>query len=142
MNALRAAARAALCLSSLCLSFDATAADACGSALTGPTRTIDGQRYVVVFRTIPEPVKVGTHFAVDFAVCPRAAAEAPSAVRVDANMPAHRHGMNYRPVVTAKSGGLFRADGLLFHMPGRWDLTFDVDGGGRTERLTGTLQLP
>ena len=36
---------------------------------------------------------------------------------------------------------MFRAEGLLFHMPGRWDVTFDVDAGGRTERLTSTLQL-
>ena len=136
MSTLRAAACAALILS-----FDAAAAGDCGSALAGPTRTIDGARYTVVFKTVPQPVKVGTHFAVDFAVCPRALADVPSAVRVDANMPAHRHGMNYRPVVTAKSSELFRAEGLLFHMPGRWDLTFDVDGGGRTERLTGTLQL-
>ena len=136
MSALRIIACAALCLP-----LDAAAAGACGSALSGSTRTIDGTRYTVVFKTVPEPVKVGTHFAVDFAVCPRAAAEAPTAVRVDANMPAHRHGMNYRPVVTAKSGELFRAEGLLFHMPGRWDLTFDVEGGGGTERLASTLQL-
>lgn len=125
----------------LCLPLCAGVAGACGTALSGPTRTIDGARYTVVFKTVPEPVKVGTHFAVDFAVCPRAAAEAPSAVRVDANMPQHRHGMNYRPVVTARSGELFRAEGLLFHMPGRWDVTFDVEAGGRTERLTSTLQL-
>jgi hypothetical protein len=117
------------------------AAGTCGATLSGPTRTIDGARYTVVFKTVPEPVRVGAHFAVDFAVCPRAPAEAPSAVRVDANMPAHRHGMNYRPVVTAKSGEVFRAEGLLFHMPGRWDLTFDVEGGGKTERLASTLQL-
>jgi len=132
--------RAAACVA-LCLPLYTGIAGACGSALSGPTRTVDGARYTVVFKTVPEPVKVGTHFAVDFAVCPRAPAETPSAVRVDANMPAHRHGMNYRPVVTARSGDLFRAEGLLFHMPGRWDLTFDVDAGGRTERLTSTLQL-
>ena len=136
MNTIRIAALAALLLPGA-----AAAAAPCGSALAAPTRTIDGPHYTVVFKTVPEPVKVGTHFAVDFAVCPRASTEAPTSVRVDANMPAHRHGMNYRPVVTPKSGELFRAEGLLFHMPGRWDLTFDVVGGGRTERITGTLQL-
>ena len=132
--------RVVVCVA-LCAPLHAVAAGACGSALSGPTRTVEGARYTVVFKTVPEPLKVGTHFAVDFAVCPRAPAEAPSAVRVDANMPAHRHGMNYRPVVTAKSAELFRAEGLLFHMPGRWDLTFDVEGGGKTERLASTLQL-
>ena len=38
--------------------------------------------------------------------------------------------MNYRPVVTARPvGASYRADGLMFHMPGRWDLTFDVVAG-------------
>jgi hypothetical protein len=29
----------------------------------------------------------------------------------------------------------------MFHMPGRWDLTFDVDATSGTERLTGTIEL-
>ena len=116
-------------------------AGACGEALRGATRTIEGKSYVVVFKTVPEPIAVGAHFSVDFAVCPRAKAEAPRSVRVDANMPLHRHGMNYRPVVTARAADAYRADGLMFHMPGRWDLAFDVVGGGGTERLTGTMRI-
>lgn len=125
----------------LWLPLHAAAAGDCGSGLPGPTKTVDGTRYTVVYKTVPEPVKVGTHFAVDFAVCPRVPADVPRTVRVDANMPAHRHGMNYRPVVTPKSAELFRAEGLLFHMPGQWELTFDVDSGGRIERLTSPLKL-
>ena len=116
-------------------------AGACGEALRGATRTIEGKRYVVVFKTVPEPIAVGAHFSVDFAVCPRAKAEAPRSVRVDANMPLHRHGMNYRPVVAAQPSGAYRANGLMFHMPGRWDLTFDVVATSGTERLTGTIEL-
>ena len=76
---------------------------ACGTALSGATRTIEGANYTVVFKTVPDPISTGAHFALDFAVCPRAAAPVPRAVRVDANMPEHRHGMNYRPVVTAQA---------------------------------------
>jgi hypothetical protein len=61
-------------------------------------------------------------------------------LRVDATMPEHRHGMNYRPVVSARSAA-YRAEGMLFHMPGRWDVTFDVEGNGRSERLTAVLQV-
>jgi len=114
---------------------------ACGEALGGATRTIEGASYTVVWKTVPDPIQVGAHFTVDFAVCPRAAAEAPRAVRVDATMPEHRHGMNYRPVVSASSAASYRAEGLLFHMPGRWAVTFDVEGNGRSERLTSVLQL-
>ena len=126
---------------SACLMFGAGAAGACGEALSGATRTIEGKGYVVVFKTVPDPIVVGEHFALDFAVCPRAKGEAPRSVRVDASMPEHRHGMNYRPVVTARAADAYRADGLMFHMPGRWDLVFDVVGGGATERLTGTMRV-
>lgn len=136
MNAIRAAA-----FSMLCLPLGSGAASACGEALGGATRTIEGASYTVAWRTVPDPIRVGAHFAVEFAVCPRAAAEVPRTIRVDATMPEHRHGMNYRPVVTARSAGTYRAEGLLFHMPGRWDVAFDVEGNGRTERLTGVLQL-
>jgi hypothetical protein len=50
-------------------------------------------------------------------------------------MPEHRHGMNYRASVAPQGGGRFLAAGLLFHMPGRWQLVFDVQSGQQTERL-------
>jgi hypothetical protein len=124
-----------------CLLLFAAAAAACGEELRGTTQAIEGEHYVVVFRTVPDPIAVGEHFALDFTMCPRAKGDAPRSVRVDASMPEHRHGMNYRPVVTARAVGTYRADGLLFHMPGRWDLVFDVVGGGGTERLTGTMRI-
>jgi len=136
MSVLRFAASLGACLL-LC----AGTAAACGEALPGTTRTIEGKGYVVVFTTVPDPIAVGEHFALDFAVCPRAQGEAPRSVRVDAGMPEHRHGMNYRPVVTARSAGAYRADGLMFHMPGRWDVVFDIAGSGGTERLTGTMRI-
>ena len=60
---------------------------------------------------------------------------------VDARMPEHRHGMNYRPRVVRKSEGVYVAEGLLFHMPGLWQLMFDVDRGGRMERLMTDIEL-
>jgi hypothetical protein len=49
--------------------------------------------------------------------------------------------LNYRPTVAARGPGTYRAEGLLFHMPGRWDLLFDVDTGAGAERLAATLRL-
>jgi hypothetical protein len=119
----------------------AGAAHACGEHLAASKRTIENRHYVVAYATKPQPIVVGQHFVVDFVVCPRAGAAAPQSVRVDANMPAHRHGMNYRAGVTSAGQGAYRAEGLLFHMPGRWDLTFDVVSGSTTERLASTLQI-
>lgn len=132
----RAAVSLALALASV-----AGAQERCGAGLAGDVRHVADGRYTVAFVTAPDPVAVGAHFVVDFAVCARHDAPVPTDVRIDAVMPEHRHGMNYRPTVTASAPGRYRADGLLFHMPGRWDLTFDVMAGGRSERLTSTLQV-
>lgn len=121
--------------------FAAGTAAACGEELSGATRRIEDARYEIVFRSAPAPIETGKHFSLDFAVCPRAGAGPPDAVRVDAVMPEHRHGMNYRPVVVARGTGLYRADGLMFHMPGRWEIRFDVVTAAGTDRLVASTQL-
>jgi hypothetical protein len=117
------------------------ATGACGDELGDRTRRIENAHYAVVFKTMPDPIAVGSHFSVDFAVCPQGDAEKPRNVRVDAQMPEHRHGMNYRPVVVASGPGAYRADGLMFHMPGRWELLFDVVTSAGSERLTVPISI-
>jgi len=112
----------------------ATASGACELPGGGAQR-IESLRHVVLYRAQPAP-RIGEHFALEFAVCP-----APEGVRVDATMPEHRHGMNYRPTVSAQGGGLYRAEGLMFHMAGRWELVFELRAGGATERLAQSLKL-
>jgi hypothetical protein len=90
---------------------------------------------VLAFQPVPAPIAVGRHFAVDTVACAKTGA-VPTALRVDAQMPAHRHGMNYRAKVIPQGAGRWRAEGLMFHMPGRWQFVFDVDAGGRRDRLT------
>jgi hypothetical protein len=97
---------------------------------------------VLRYRTVPATVEVGRHFTVEAVVCALASASAPVTLRVDATMPEHRHGMNYRPSVVRRGDGVFVADGMLFHMPGRWQLLFDVERGGRVERLSTDIELP
>ena len=97
---------------------------------------VESERYVVAYRPRPDRVVVGKHFAVEFTVCAKSGQPAPEAVRVDGYMPEHRHGMNYRAVVKPAEGGRYVADGLMFHMPGKWDFIFEVRGGGKTDRMT------
>ena len=111
---------------------------ACGR----PGETVaTGAHYAIAFRTTPAPVRIGEHVAIDFTVCPVGDAPMPRTVRVDASMPEHRHGMNYRPTVTATGPGRYRAEGLLFHMSGRWELAFDTVTAGRAERITSAVVL-
>ena len=90
---------------------------------------------VVLFRTVPSPIEIGQHFTVEALVCPTPPIGAAAGFMVDARMPEHRHGMNYRARVFRKTDGIYVAEGLLFHMPGLWQLMFDVERGGRMERL-------
>jgi hypothetical protein len=62
-------------------------------------------------------------------------------LRVDADMPAHRHGMNYRPTLELQPEGRFIAQGLMLHMPGRWRIRFEIEADGRRQWLEQTVDL-
>jgi len=119
----------------------ASAAERCGAALGAGAARAESAQYAVVYRTVPDPIAVGRPFALEAVVCPKGAAVPLSGLRVDAQMPAHRHGMNYRATVTAEGAGRYRAEGLLFHMPGRWQFVFDLDAPGVHERATRDLAV-
>ncbi len=120
----------------------ASSACACGKDLGGATRSIESAQWRLVYRTLPEPIPVARHFTIEFALCPLGSAALPAQVRVDARMPEHQHGMNYQPSVTALGNGRYRAEGLMFHMPGRWELTFELrDDQSTPVRLTQSRQI-
>ena len=134
----RAAAGFGIALATLAIALTTSAsAQSCEPQGFGARGRAEGDGVVVVYRTVPAALGLGRHFTVEAIVC----AESPAAVLsgIDADMPAHRHGMNYRPTLTAKSPGHYVAEGLMFHMPGRWRLLFDVERGGRRARLASDL---
>lgn len=133
------ARRFAAALAGLTLAVGAHAA--CGDAL-GPGRLVaTSPRFDVAFRPDPAPIAVSKHFALDAVVCAKSGAAA-TGLAVDALMPAHRHGMNYRPTVVARGGGRYRAEGLLLHMPGAWEFRFDVRTAQGSEQATLAVEIP
>jgi hypothetical protein len=46
--------------------------------------------------------------------------------RIDAHMPDHRHGMNYQPTLAVNADGSVTAQGMLFHMPGKWEFIVEM----------------
>lgn len=86
-------------------------------------------------------IPMAKHFALDIQLCARDGALDLQLSKADASMPEHRHGMNYRPVITGLGGGRFRVDGMMFHMAGRWQLAFEVRAGKETIRLSHDLQI-
>ncbi len=116
------------------------AAQNCAVDLPGAQK-IESDSYVLAYRAQPANIAVSRHFSLDIMVCPKGGPAPPESVRVDARMPEHGHGMNYTPAVKALGKGNFRADGLMFHMPGRWEFVFEVRGGGKVERLRRSYTL-
>jgi hypothetical protein len=134
--------RGAFTLMLAAIGISAQAAGGCASVLNAPNPlTAAGDGVSVAFVAWPAAVPVGKHFQIHFVVCSGNAVRSDARVLVDADMPAHRHGMNYRAAVSPLSGGVQRADGLMFHMPGTWRVIFDVALEGRTLRLTREVEV-
>ena len=121
--------------------FSAVPAAAQDCAQLAGAQKVESERYVLSYRTQPAKVAIGQHFSVELVVCPKSGQQAPEAVRVDGFMPEHNHGMNYRAAVKPADGGRYLAEGLMFHMSGKWDFIFEVRGGGKTDRMTSTVML-
>ncbi len=104
---------------------------ACDPGLDGVR--LESSRFVLAYREVD--IEVAKHFALDVAACAKPGHPGPESLKVDAHMPEHRHGMNYAPAVKTTAPGRWRVEGLMLHMPGRWELVFEVRAGGRTDRL-------
>jgi len=102
-----------------------------------PGARIESERLAVSYWTIPAKIAVGQPFVLELAACPKAGAVVSERVKLDAYMPEHRHGMNYRTKVVPLGPGRFHSEGWLFHMPGRWEFIFDVGA----ERLTDSVRI-
>ena len=121
----------------LALALAAGQAEACDrpQGWTGGA-SIAGKLWTAWWRSKPAAIRIGAHFSLRFHLC------GPPVDRVGVRgwMPDHRHGMNYRPAVTLH-GSSGTAEGLLFHMPGRWQLILDVRGAAGRETLTAEMVL-
>ena len=117
-------------------------AAACGDDLPAAGRiALEQGGTTLAFAPRPAPIAIGRHFSVDVVVCATDKATRRPLVRVDAEMPAHRHGMNYRATIRAIGGERYAADGLMFHMPGRWRFIFDLGSGADALRMTHEVDI-
>jgi hypothetical protein len=136
-----------LLLASTCLSILA----ACGKHDPGETPTpspdsvagwpatlsSDGGSYEVTLSpTGGAPIVRNKHFSLDLSVAVKDGESEGLKVVVDADMPAHQHGMNTKPELTTPSATGYHVDGMLFHMGGDWVITVDVTRADKTERVS------
>ena len=89
---------------------------------------------VAVFVGI-DPITVAQPFGLLVQIC-ATNQSLPERIEVDAEMPAHKHGINYDPVVKRRQKDLFEATNLLFHMPGLWRFEVSAYYQGKPYRFS------
>lgn len=94
----------------------------------------------LAWKRLSGPIRVGKPFAIEVAACLTSGA-AIRQLRVDATMPAHGHGMNYKPTEKKLGPGWSRFDGFVFHMPGKWQISFDLYGPAGRVRVNTTVDI-
>jgi hypothetical protein len=107
-------------------------------------RNSNAGTYVVSYKTIPAAPEVNKTFEIEVRIVDSKFREAPPedlSLGVDANMPAHNHGMNVMPKITKIGKGVWHISGMNFHMPGFWKLSFDLRRGSITERAEFDLNV-
>ena len=99
--------------------------------------------YQIKYLAAPNPIPLNEPFDLQFSLRDRNGQTVGSGtdVQVDAAMPAHHHGMNLKPTVITNADGTYTAYGLLFHMPGLWQIYFDISQNGVTERAQADVTL-
>ncbi len=130
----------ALLLALLAGAVPAIAADCPLDLGRGTGWVVFSDHYMVAFRPEPMRIEVGQPFALLFNVCTKNGNPA-ELVAVEAHMPETRQDMNRKPTIVAAGDGRYSADGMVFHMPGRWELAIDVRAGEESERLTHEIIL-
>lgn len=105
----------------------------------GPTA--DGT-WKVAWRPLVDPIPTLDPFTIEVRVTDPQGGDPPedTIVLVDASMPHHGHGMNVVPRIVRGDDG-WVAEGMLLHMPGRWEFVVDVEHDLDTERAQWTLML-
>lgn len=80
----------------------------------------------VAWAPTPDPIPFNDYFDVTVTLSQGGSAKPGEAVAIDAQMPAHGHGMTVVPTVTDNGDGSYTGTGLLFAMEGHWQLLVDV----------------
>jgi hypothetical protein len=96
----------------------------------------NGKNYTVFFTPPKEKMPLNHYF--DMEVQVRNSMQNiivfPLKLDVDANMRAHNHGMNVKPIIKNLGNGQYQVKGMLLHMAGEWQLKFTIHRGVLAEQ--------
>lgn len=117
------------------------------TAASEPAPSLSGRgasgTYDFTLRLDPAAPRVGQLFSVNTRVTRVDTGErvVGAALRLDATMPEHGHGMMTAPEHRELGNGEYRSDGFKFHMPGRW--VFEISAvGPEADHLELSFQQP
>jgi len=96
--------------------------------------TSEKETFIVVRETLSFPLNEEFDFVFSL-LDENQAPLSPEEVVVDAEMPAHGHGMGQTPTIT-NSENLYTATGMLFSMEGDWDIHIYVTEEGSVDQAT------
>ena len=122
----------------LMASFSAWAADCPLDLGHGTGWVVFSDHYMLAFRPDPPLVEAGQPFTLVLNVCTRHG-EPAQLVAVESEMADKPRTTGRPPTIVPGTDGRFRAEGLLFSEPGRWEVTFDVRSGEENERISHEL---
>jgi len=90
----------------------------------------------------PDPIPFNQVFTmtVDVLGSSGGAAAEVTELGIAATMPSHGHGMETTPVVTRTGDGVFRVDGMQFHMSGVWEVKLDPRSAATTENTVFNIE--
>jgi hypothetical protein len=93
------------------------------------------------YRIDPSPLPIAQHFSMPFLVCRGGQPLALDSLELDALMPTHGHGMNYKANIEIQHDGLIEATGMLLHLPGPWQISVDLSNDDLARQIKIDYQL-
>ena len=100
--------------------------------------TSDKETFIVVRETLDFPLNEEFDFVFSLLDMNRSPLT-PQDVVVDAEMPAHGHGMGQTPTVS-NSDNIYTSTGMLFSMEGDWDIHIYVTEEGVVDQATYSIE--
>ena len=112
-----------------------------GAAQGWQLLTAPGEEFVLAWRVLGGELKRNEYMELEVRLLSHGQALEVTAMDVLGWMPDHGHGFQRRTSVEQRSPGEFHVSGVLFHMRGHWQLTFDVSRSGRVDKLVVDLEF-
>ena len=114
------------------------------AAALPPSICSNGATFRVDVVAAPAPLPLGQLFDLEVRLadgCEGTRALDGVTLRADGVMPGHGHGMNTQTRVSPLGDGRYAVSGLRFHMPGEWEVHFDVIRGKTLERAQAAVTV-